>query len=274
MDERRPHRVGVGVVGVVDDEPAARKRDLLSSPGGEPDAGDSGGRALERETERRIGMERGERVDGVVALGERELELDVVPVDPEAPWPFSSSASAGSKRRSSMSARSRYGSSSALPAGTTAVPPAGSAAITSAFASATFSTVPSSSRCSGPMCGTTATSGRAIALSAAICPSPRMPISVTRTSVSGSSRHTVSGSPISLLRLFSAQIVGVVRSAERSQDVLRGGLARRADDGDDLRARSSSGRGKRARPARPPGRPGRASQRLAPEHHPRARLRC
>ncbi len=29
-------------------------------------------------------MERGERVDGVVVLGERELELDVSSVDPEA----------------------------------------------------------------------------------------------------------------------------------------------------------------------------------------------
>ena len=58
------------------------------------------------------------------------------------------------------------------------------------------------------MCETTAISGRAIAHSSAIWPSPRMPISVTRIRVSGSSRQTVSGSPISLFRLFSAQIVG------------------------------------------------------------------
>ena len=37
---------------------------------------------------------------------------------------------------------------------------------------------------------------------------PRIPISVIRTRVSGSSRQTVSGRPISLFRLFSAQIVG------------------------------------------------------------------
>ena len=61
--------------------------------------------------------------------------------------------------------------------------------------------------------------------------------------VSGSSRQTVSGRPISLLRLFSAQIVARVRSGERSQDVLRGGLAGRADDGHDAAHRSSSARG-------------------------------
>ena len=53
-----------------------------------------------------------------------------------------------------------------------------------------------------------ATCGRAIAQSSAIWPSPRMPISVTRISVSGSSRQTVSGRPISLFWLASAQIVG------------------------------------------------------------------
>ena len=154
-------------------------------------------------------MERGERVDGVVVLGERELELDVLSVDPEVPVAV---RRARRPRDRTGGARCRRGRDRArarrCSAGTTAVPPAGSAAITSAFASATFSTVPSSSRCSGPMCGMTAMSGRAIALSAAICPSPRMPISVTRIFVSGSSRHTVSGRPISLLRLLSAQIVG------------------------------------------------------------------
>ena len=134
-----------------------------------------------------------------------------------------------------MSSRSRCGSSSGASAGTTAMPPGGSAAIASAFASATRSTVPTSSRCSGPIDVTSATSGRAIAQSAAICPSPRMPISVTRISVSGSSRQTVSGRPISLFWLASAQIVGVGGAAERPEDVLRRRLAGRADDGDDAR---------------------------------------
>ena len=144
--------------------------------------------------------------------------------------------SPGSKRRMVMSSRARYGSSGPA-AGTTATPPEGSAAIASAFASATRSTVPRSSRCSGPMCGTTTIVGRAIAHSAATWPMPRIPISVTSTSVSGSSRHTVSGRPISLFRLRSAQIVGTcgAQSAPRMSFVvvLPGG----PDDGDDLRAR-------------------------------------
>ena len=77
--------------------------------------------------------------------------------------------------------------------------------------------MPTSSRCSGPIEVTTATSGRAISQSAAICPSPRIPISVTSTAVSGSSRQTVRGRPISLFWLASAQTVGVaaLQSAPR-----------------------------------------------------------
>ena len=53
----------------------------------------------------------------------------------------------------------------------------------------------------------TPTSGRAIAHSSAICPSPRMPISQTTSSVSGSMRVSVSGKPISLLWPPSAATV-------------------------------------------------------------------
>ena len=66
-----------------------------------------------------------------------------------------------------MSSRVRYGASSGS-SGTTAVPPGGSAATTSDFALATFSTVPSSSRCTGPMLVITPTSGFATAHSSAI----------------------------------------------------------------------------------------------------------
>ena len=97
-----------------------------------------------------------------------------------------------------MSSRVRYGSSSGS-SGTTAVPPGGSASISSAFARATFSTVPTSSRCTGAMFVISATSGRANEASHAIWPRPRMPISTMQTSVSGSSRQSVSGTPSSLL---------------------------------------------------------------------------
>jgi len=46
---------------------------------------------------------------------------------------------------------------------------------------------------------TTPISGRAISVSSAIWPKPRIDSSSTQTSVSGSSRHSVSGTPISLL---------------------------------------------------------------------------
>ena len=96
------------------------------------------------------------------------------------------------------------GSSSGASAGRIASAPAGSASSSSAFARATFSMLPSSSRCTGAIAVTTATSGRATAASARIWPGPRIPISVTTTSVSGSIRHSVSGSPISLLKPASA----------------------------------------------------------------------
>ena len=105
-----------------------------------------------------------------------------------------------------MSSRSRNGSSSGS-SGTTAAPPWGSEATTSALASATFSTVPRSSRCTGPMLVITPMSGLAIAHSSAIWPIPRMPISQTTTSVSGSIRVSVSGRPISLLCPPSAATV-------------------------------------------------------------------
>ena len=94
--------------------------------------------------------------------------------------------------------RVRYGSSSGS-SGTTATPPGTIASTSSAFARATFSTVSTSSRCTGPTFVITPTCGRANDASHAIWPRPRIPISVMQTSVSGSIRHSVSGTPSSLL---------------------------------------------------------------------------
>ena len=105
-----------------------------------------------------------------------------------------------------MSVRVRNGSSSGS-SGTTATPPGGSAAINSAFARATFSIVSTSSRCTGPTFVITPMSGRAVSASCAIWPSPRIPISLMQTSVSSSIRHSVSGTPSSLLKLPSFAIV-------------------------------------------------------------------
>ena len=94
-----------------------------------------------------------------------------------------------------------YGSSRGSSAGTTAAPPGRSAPRISALAWATASTVPSSSRCTGPMLVMQATSGGASAASSAICPSPRMPISITATSQPSSSSSSDMGTPTSVLRL-------------------------------------------------------------------------
>ena len=66
-----------------------------------------------------------------------------------------------------------------------------------------------------------------------------MPISVTSTCVSGSSRRTVNGRPSSLLRLACRRDGRRHGRAERRERVLRRRLADRADDGDDLRVRAS-----------------------------------
>ena len=193
-----------------------------------------------------------------MALGERKLELDDLAVDAEPPVCVASSASAGSTRRSSMSSR----------LGTARAPGPGGHDRGAAREEARrlpphsprrrCSTLPTSSRCSGPICETTAMSGRAIAQSAATWPSPRIPISVTRISVSGSSRQTVSGRPISLLRLFSGD-----RGSPRAERRARPGCPSSRSSRQSPRSRpharrSSSARGRRARQAPPPGRRARA----------------
>ncbi len=59
----------------------------------------------------------------------------------------------------------------------------------------------------------TPTSGMAICASSRICPAPRIAISTTATSVRSSISRSVSGTPISLLRLA---LVATVRATGRS----------------------------------------------------------
>ena len=133
--------------------------------------------------------------------------------------------------------------------GTTAVPPAGSAATISAFALATFSTVPSSSRWTGPMLVITPTSGRATSHSSAIWPSPRMPISRRRPPCrarSGERQRQTDLVVVPALRRDRAR----VRAAQRRQDVLRRRLPGGAGDPDDagrLRERTAPAEGRERR---------------------------
>ena len=121
------------------------------------------------------------------------------------------------------------------------------------------------------MCGITTIDGCAIPQSSEIWPTPRIPISVIRTSVSGSRRHTVSGRPISLFRLFSAQIVdacGAHNAPRMSFVVVFPAEPTTATTCASLRETDEQARSRRALA---PGRRGRASPRLA--RAPRRRSR-
>ncbi len=78
------HRVGVRVICVVDDEPATGKLQLVAPPGREHDVSRPERGKLQRETESDVCIERRQRVHRLVALGERQLQLDALPVDPES----------------------------------------------------------------------------------------------------------------------------------------------------------------------------------------------
>ena len=169
------------------------------------------------------------------------------------------SISSRSNRLMSMSRRPRCGSSSALNAGTTAVPPVGSAAIASAFASATRSTCRGArdarDRCarrqrhSGARSRRVRRSGRDRA-----SPSPSRALSSPARAGT-----TVSGSPISLLRLRAAKTVGTcgAQSAPRMSFVVV--FPAEPTTATTSAHRSSSGRGSRARRAPPPDRRAQAS---------------
>ena len=63
-----------------------------------------------------------------------------------------------------------------------------------------------SSACTSSTDVTTAMVGRTISQSHAMCPAPREPISITATSVSSWAFTSVSGTPSSLLKLFSLAV--------------------------------------------------------------------
>ena len=95
-------------------------------------------------------------------------------------------------------------------------------------------------------------------------------------SVSGSSRQSVSGTPISLLKPRSAATCAHVRRAERGEDVLRRRLADRAGDRDEARrAACTDGapdrRERRERVVRDERRGGAAGERLVEERRTAAR---
>src|SRR3954469_19618685 len=112
----------------------------------------------------------------------------------------SSSTSPPGPKVTVVTSSRRWASRSVSPAGTIAVPPGRRPATSSALAAAIASIDPMSSRCTGATAVMRPTSGSAMAVSSAICPGPRIPISSTSASVPAGASSTVMGSPISVLR--------------------------------------------------------------------------
>ena len=135
--EGGPHRHGVGVVAVVDDDHPSAQRDPLAAQARERDPDGAGRLDADRRARRRARRARsGACARSRTAPSRPSGQLVDVAAGPEG-------------RRCVMSAR-RWGSSSGSPAGTTAVPCAGRSRISSAFVAAIASIEPSSSRWTGP----------------------------------------------------------------------------------------------------------------------------
>jgi hypothetical protein len=218
--------------------PAARR---LAAPAAEPDRGGALGRAVERQPERVVAVSaattfpRGAAAR-TAARGARR------PRDAERH--ASRHATTARSKRPDDDVVAERTARAGLAAGTTAMPPGGSAR--------------SPRRSRGdvldgadelevlrPIDVTSASVGRATAQSSAICPSPRMPISVTRTRVSGSSgEHRERQAEL----VVPARVRGDGRRhrrAERREDVLRRRLAAEPTTATTWRARRADERGER-----------------------------
>ena len=158
IEECRPHRGRVGVVGIVDDHPSSGQRQLLPAPAGQRDRVGPRLSSIEWKPEGVVGEERRQGVLRHVARGERQRQARARPrrAGTVHSWPRP-------RPRHGRIARSRCRHGRDTERAREHRPvrprsrPRGRAAIASAFAWATRSTVPTSSRCSGPIDVTIAT---------------------------------------------------------------------------------------------------------------------
>ena len=209
--QRGPHRLGVGVVRVVDHGDAVGPPVDLHPPpaarlGSRQRGGDSAG-AMPR-------ARAAPAADSALATWCSPTTRRLTGASPprrrssKEARPWSSSvdggrADVGVGRPADVTTRARV--RGAIPrtrgssAVSTAVPSAGSASTSSPFATAMPSALPNSPRWAEPTLRTTPTCGRATPHRRAMWPGPREPISSTRKRVSRSAASTVSGSPMSLL---------------------------------------------------------------------------
>ncbi len=180
-------------------------------------------RARRLDAQRARGGERGERV--AAHVGRRERQRRAPP----------GARRRRRRRRTSPSSDRRAGAPPAAPRRPAPRPSrrARGPAISSAFAAAIASIVPSSSRCTGPTAVMTPTSGAAIAVSSAIWPAPRIPISSTSACVParrGEDRQRQPDLGVEVLRVgHRAQAL----AEHRREQVLGRRLADRAGDRDD-----------------------------------------
>ncbi len=212
--ERRAHRHRVRVVAVVQEQAATGKRPLFLAQLRELDlrarpSGSGTSRLSATPPTRAACSAAGARRCTPSAKGSGAVAIDALDDDV--------GARSGTARAAARRARSRCR-------------PAAARRAASAFARATFSSVPTSSRCTGPMFVITPMSGRANDASHAIWPSPRIASSADADlgvllDAAERERHADLGVVVRLVRDRPP-----VRSAEREEDVLRRRLAGRAGD--------------------------------------------
>ncbi len=201
------HRDRVGVVAVVHERDATGELEMLTAKAREGYVRRPTGHRGEVGAERHADRDRRQRVLDVVALGERQDEAllargrahrDVR----RAPGDLRLERRGRRRPGRTSGRRARRPDAARAPRrrpGRSPGPRARGPPRISAFASAIASSVPSSSRCTGPTLVMTPISGSAISHSSAIWPTPRIAISSTRTSVPGGAPRIVSGRPISVL---------------------------------------------------------------------------
>ena len=206
--QRGPHRDRVRVEGVVDQR--RRRRGAASSSPRQRESATVAAPSppVERQPERIVGARARRARSRLVPRREREVDARDRRARDRAPRSRSRSTSA-SRASHAARRRGRRGGTARAAArpGRSPCRPAGSAASSSPFARATPSTIADELEVAGPDAVITPMSGRAIRAELRDLAEAAHPQLDEQTSVSGSSRQSVSGTPSSLLKLASAATV-------------------------------------------------------------------
>ena len=234
MVQRRPHRDGVGVVGVVDQDGVLRELHQLPTKAREDYPRRQIGHPVQRISERDARRDRRQGVVEVVRLGEGKAEALLAGRGadqgmrslPSSIVTSTASTSPPAPKRSSLCARPRCGSSAPGSRGHDGGPARAEPVDDLRLGRGDRLDRAQQLDVDRADVGDHATSGSAIAQSSAIWPGPRIAISSTRTSVSsGRAEHGERHADLGVVVLGA----GVdLTGKERPADVLDGGLAGRA----------------------------------------------